>query len=120
MGNIIKFDCLTGLRPAEAVESVRLINDPEHFAVYFNKSRQALEHFRFKQFLRTTKKCYISFVSPEILEEIIGNIGSDKTDNIPTYNAIRLAIRKRGLKCDIRFARKIYASWLHQCGIPSE
>jgi intergrase/recombinase len=21
---------------------------------------------------------------------------------------------------DLRFARKIYASWLHQCGIPSE
>jgi hypothetical protein len=33
-GNIIKFDCLTGLRPAEAVESVRLINDKEAFAKY--------------------------------------------------------------------------------------
>jgi hypothetical protein len=31
MGQIIKFACLTGLRPAEAVESVGLINDKEVF-----------------------------------------------------------------------------------------
>ena len=36
MGQIIKFACLTGLRPAEAVESVRLINDKEEFAKYYN------------------------------------------------------------------------------------
>jgi hypothetical protein len=36
MGQIIKFAFLTGLRPAEAVESVRLINDKEEFAKYYN------------------------------------------------------------------------------------
>jgi hypothetical protein len=34
MGQIIKFACLTGLRPAEAVESVRLINDKQEFTKY--------------------------------------------------------------------------------------
>jgi hypothetical protein len=46
MAAIIKFDCLTGLRPSEAVEAVRLINDREAFAKYYNPQRQALEHFR--------------------------------------------------------------------------
>jgi hypothetical protein len=69
MGQIIKFACLTGLRPAEAVESVRLINDKEEFAKYYNEERQALEHFRFPSvFLRQTKKAYISLVTPEMLE----------------------------------------------------
>jgi hypothetical protein len=36
MGNIIKFNCLTDLRPAEAVESVKLLNDKEAFAKYYN------------------------------------------------------------------------------------
>jgi hypothetical protein len=36
MGQVIKFCCLTGLRPAEAVESVRRINDKEEFAKYYN------------------------------------------------------------------------------------
>jgi hypothetical protein len=60
-GQIIKFACLVGLRPAEVVESVKLINDKETFAKYYNPDRQALEHYKFgKQFLRTTKTCYIS------------------------------------------------------------
>jgi hypothetical protein len=57
MGQIIKFCCLTGLRPAEAIESVRLINDKEELVKYYNPERQALEHFRFPSlFLRQTKK----------------------------------------------------------------
>jgi hypothetical protein len=68
MGNIIKFNCLTGLRPAEAVESVKLLNDKEAFAKYYNPGRNALEHFRFPDiFLRQTKNAYISFVGPEML-----------------------------------------------------
>jgi hypothetical protein len=69
MGNIIKLDCLTGLRPAKAVEAVRLINDKEAFAKYYKPERMVLEHFRFPEvFFRQTKKAYISFISPEILE----------------------------------------------------
>jgi intergrase/recombinase len=118
MGQIIKFCVVTGLRPAEAVESVRLINDKEAFAKYYNPSRQALEHFRFPQFLRQTKKAYISFVSPEILE--IARLPSTIVDAIPSYNAIRLACRKRGIYMDMRYARKIFASHLRQSGIESD
>ena len=71
MAQIIKFCCLTGLRPAEAVESVRLINDKEEFPKYYNPERQSLEHFRFPSvFLRQTKKAYISFVTPETLDMV--------------------------------------------------
>jgi hypothetical protein len=66
MGQIIKFAVLTGLRPAEAVESVRLINDKEAFEKNYKPERMALEHFRFPEvFFRQTKKAYISFVSPK-------------------------------------------------------
>lgn len=61
MGQIIKFACLTGLRPAEAVESVRLIKDKEEFAKYYNAQRQALEHFRFPSlFLRQRRLTLVS------------------------------------------------------------
>jgi intergrase/recombinase len=110
-GKIIKWAVVTGLRPSEVVESVRLINSADEFQKYYNSSRSALEHFRFSQFQRQTKKCYISFVTPEMLSIV------EKLDNVPTYNQVRLACRKAGIKCDLRFARKIFASWLHQCGI---
>jgi len=116
MGQIIKFACLTGLRPAEAVESVRLINDKEEFTKYYNPERQALEHFRFPSvFLRQTKKAYISFVTPEMLDMVRHTEPSSST--IPTYNAIRLTCRRKGIYMDMRFCRKIFASWLHQHGI---
>jgi integrase len=60
MANIIKFDCLTGLRPAEAVEAIRLINYVDKTTIYYKPERMALEHFRFPDiFFRQTKKVYI-------------------------------------------------------------
>jgi intergrase/recombinase len=116
MARIIDFACLTGLRPAEVVESVRLINDSRKLSTYYNPDRSALEHFRFPEiFLRQTKKAYISFVTPEMIEGL-----GKFPDPIPSYNAIRLACRRKGFNMDMRYCRKIYASWLHQHGIPSE
>jgi integrase len=116
IANIIKFDCLTGLRPAEVVESVRLINDKEAFQKYYNPGRNALEHFRFPEvFFRQTKKAYISFIPPEVIEELVY-----QKAKIPTYDQIRLACWKIGIKCDMRYCRKIHASYLRQSGIESE
>jgi intergrase/recombinase len=115
MARIIKFACLIGLRPAEVVESIRLLNSSLHGDCnYYNPERQALEHFRFPQFLRQTKKAYLSFVTPSMLS-IVQNL-----EKVPTYNAIRLACYYRGIKCDMRFCRKIFASWLRKEGIQPE
>jgi intergrase/recombinase len=117
MANIIKFDCLTGLRPAEAVEAVRLINDKEAFAKYYNPEQMTLQHYRFPSvFLRATKKAFVSFMTPDMLDIIKNNNNIDDVV-VPSYNAIRLACRKRGINMDMRFCRKLFASWLHQCGI---
>jgi hypothetical protein len=76
-----------------------------------------LEHLRFPDiFIRQTKKAYISFVDPEIIE-----FAKNGCDSKISYNAIMLASsRKRGIKMDMRFCRKIYASHLRQSGIESE
>ena len=66
MGQIVRFALLTALRPAEAVESVMLINS-NAFDNYYDSQQMTLSHYKFSQFLRTTKKCYIFFVTPEIL-----------------------------------------------------
>jgi integrase len=96
MAAIIKFNCLTGLRPAEAVESVRLLRIDKSDLPYYNSKTQALEHFRFPDiFLRNTKKAYLSYVTREQLSGV-ENLGP-KT---PTWNAIRLATRRRSLKMD--------------------
>jgi hypothetical protein len=86
--------CLIGLRPAEVVESVRLINsDNQTFQIYYKPERNALEHYRFSSiFLRQTKKAYISLVSPDIVD-IAKAVGTSQV----SYNTIRLACWKRGI-----------------------
>jgi intergrase/recombinase len=119
MGKIIKFACLIGLRPAEVVESVKLINNSNQtLQTYYKPERMALEHFRFPDvFFRTTKKAYISFVTPEIWE--IAKLPL-RIRNAISYNAIRLAAWQRGMKLDMRFCRKVFASHLRQSGVQAE
>jgi hypothetical protein len=115
-GKIIRFACMVGLRPCEVVESVRLINEgPETFAKYYDTNSQTLQHYKFpQQFLRTTKKAYLSFVTYEMLQDTI-------PDMTPSYDDIRYACWSAGLKCDLRYARKLHGSWLHQhAGLSSE
>jgi intergrase/recombinase len=121
MGKIIQFAVLVGLRPAEVLESVKLINDKQAFPIYYDSEQMTLQHYKFpQQFLRTTKKAYISFMTPEMLD--IVKLPLRLRDTIPSYNAIRLACRKRGINMDMRFCRKIFATYLHnqQSGIPVE
>jgi intergrase/recombinase len=123
---VIRFAVLTGLRPSETCESVRLLNLQKNVrrpavckdtrtclstpwtGSYYNPEQQCLEHFRFPDiFLRQTKKAYISYITKEQLSgiELLG----PKT---PTWNAIRLACRYRNINMDMRLCRKVFASWL--------
>ncbi|MGH9954734.1 MAG: integrase [Nitrososphaeraceae archaeon] len=122
IGKILRFAVLTGLRPSEAVESVRLLNDSGNMKIhesgnYYNPETQALEHFRYPDiFLRQTKKAYLSFIRPE-------NVHNMKFHNmqVPSYNDIRLACYYHaGINCDMRFCRKVFASYLSHKGIQSE
>ena len=117
MGRIIKFALLTGLRPAEVVESVRLINaSPELGMHYYNTEQRTLEHFRYPEiFIRNTKKAYISFVTPEIVKSVNNHLL-----HIPSHNAISRACNRRGLPCNMHLCRKVFASWLHKYGISAE
>ncbi len=118
IANVIRFACLTELRPQEVIESVRLINHQETLGKYYNQDRQTLEHFRFPDiFLRHTKKAYISFVSPEILELV----GFEPNARMTTYNIIRKRLNQAGLSMDLKLCRKLFASYLRQsAGIQPE
>jgi hypothetical protein len=75
MGEIVRFGALTGLRPAEILESVRLINNKETFPDYYNAEQMTLQHFKFPDiFLRHTKKAFLSFVTPSMLDAIRGMV----------------------------------------------
>jgi hypothetical protein len=64
MVQIVRLGCLASLRPIEiVVESVRLINDKEALAKYYDPGQMTRDHYKFPVFTRTTKKAYVSFVA---------------------------------------------------------
>jgi hypothetical protein len=65
--NILFFNTLTGLRPSEAIKSIRLIHtDLDN---YLNRERMVLQHFRYRDtFIRPTKNAFISVLTPQLLE----------------------------------------------------
>jgi hypothetical protein len=115
MAAVIQFNVLTGLRPSEAIQAIRLIKDTDSFRTYYNEDRQCLEHFRFAQlFIRRTKAAYVSIVDKELLQ-----IAQNCT-KIPTYESLRFALTRKNLICHMAYCRKIYSSYLRQNGIESE
>jgi hypothetical protein len=56
MSQIVKFGVLTGLRSSEILQSVELINSgSETLQEYYDVENMMLCHWKFKQFIRTTK-----------------------------------------------------------------
>ena len=101
--NYVKFDALTGLRPAEAIQSCNLLRNNGHG--YLNSEIQVLEHFKFPTvFIRGKKRAYFSIVDAETLE-----LARDTAS--VEYEALRLQYKHRGLRFHMAFARKIFATW---------
>jgi intergrase/recombinase len=106
--NILKFNVLTGLRPAEAIESFNLLLHPEKSNVYLSKDGKMLEHFRFPSiFLRRTKKAFISLVNEDIL-----NLTENCQNDIINYDKIRLTFLRNDQKFYMSYCRKIFATFL--------
>jgi hypothetical protein len=110
--NILVYCTLTGLRPAEACASIELIH--KDLSNYLSQETMILEHYKYPaQFIRKTKKAYISIVNPPILEvaQKSGDVG---------YNALRLAVKHKGMEMHMGYCRKIFATHLRINGIPQE
>jgi integrase len=114
MAAIIRFACITGLRPNEACESVRLLISGNYHASYYNSQQQCLEHWRYPEiFLRPTKNAYISYLSTDCYQWITKIQGKP-----PTLAAISSVCKRRKIPCNFNLCRKIFASWLYKSGIP--
>ena len=111
-GNILLYNALTGLRPNEACESIRLLKN--ELCNYLKEGSRILEHYKYTQiFIRRTKKAYISIVTDSILDVA-------KESSTSSYNALRLAVKKRGLDMNMSYCRKIFATHLRTNGIEQE
>jgi intergrase/recombinase len=103
---------LTGLRPAEACSSLKLLEERKQD--YLARDNRLLEHFRFPSiFLRRTKNAYISIVSERMLELAGGS-------SPVSHNSLRLALSRKEIKMNVSICRKIFATFLRNERVEQE
>ena len=107
---------MTGLRPAETLESFNLLPIREPKKEYLSKDRKVLEHFRFPSIsLRRTKKTFISIMNEDIL-----NLVEEHGDEVLNYDKVRLTFERNHQKFYMSYCRKIFATFLRNEGVETE
>jgi Archaeal phage integrase len=110
--NILIYNTLTGLRPAEACQSIALIQGD--FQNYLKKDKMVLEHYRYPEiYIRNSKKAFISIVDDTIIK-----IGREAANC--GYNALRNYLVRRKLGMNMSYCRKIFATHLRTKGVEQE
>ena len=111
LADFMDFMAISGLRLVEAITSYNLIiklSRKGKLNEYYNEEMETLEHYKFKeQFIRRSKKAFISFVPKQLVEKIASN------DPLPDSRyAIPTRIRKKGLKLRFSDIREAHASFM--------
>jgi hypothetical protein len=112
-GNYILFNTMTGLRPDESYNAIKLIKN--NLNEYVERERMLLLHYKFPSiFLRISKKAYISIINSKILET-----ATDTIDMI-NYDSIRKKIKEIGFGMNMYYCRKVFATFLRNNGVEQE
>ena len=109
----LEFLLKTGLRPNEGVCSYNLIielTNEGKLNEYYNKELNCLIHANYKQFLRKTKNCYLSFVS----EKLINDIAKSKP---VVYSLVRKRLRNNQLTLRLKELRRFCNTHLINKGL---
>jgi intergrase/recombinase len=110
--NVILYNTLTGLRPTESLESLKLLN--QEYNNYLNPNNMLLEHYKYpSQFIRRTKKAYISIVTSHLLKVI-------EESKPHSYTSLQMLLKKNDIEMHMNYCRKIFATYLRNNGIEQE
>jgi intergrase/recombinase len=106
----LDFVAVSGLRFVEAVESYDLtidLSQHDKLNSYYDREKEVLEHFRFKQiFIRNNKKAFVSFIPWELIRRI-GRMREKLTTSL-VYDLIkRNSVRPR-----FNELREYYATYM--------
>jgi intergrase/recombinase len=109
-----KFLKLSGLRVSEAITSFNLcieLANENRLSEYYDSNLNVLCHFKYpKMFIRRSKACYITFIKPELLNEICNS-------QPVTYASIRKKLERSKIPMRFNELRDIFGTHLVNNGI---
>ena len=110
----LKFLLFTGLRKEEGIIAFNKIIElakNNQLPEYYDNNLNCLLHFKYpKEFIRKTKNCFISFVKPELVNEMA------LSEHV-SYNVLRKYLNHKGLNVRLHGFRDFYGTYLLQHGI---
>ena len=109
----LEFLLKSGLRKGEAAGSFNKIielNKSGNLDNYYDSKLNCLCHFKYKEFIRRTKNCYITFITEDLLNEMANS-------EPVNYNALRIRLNRKNIKCRINELRDYFGTYLLQHGI---
>lgn len=113
----IDFMLASGLRFEEALHSYNLIielSKKDNLESYFERERKVLRHYHFKkQFIRRTKKAFISFVPNHVIDEISRN-------QKLTKSMLYCKLKRQGFNLRFSDIREYYATFMTRWLNPAE
>ena len=112
--NILLYCSIMGLRPSEAIESIKLIKNENSRLRYISNDNHMIKHYEFPEiFIRRTKKAYCSVINADLIELAL---------SCPLVNvtAFRSYFTKSQIPLNMNYGRKIFATYLRNKGIEPE
>jgi intergrase/recombinase len=109
----LKYCLFSGLRRSECILSFNKVielNNKGLLNEYYDKNLSCLLHFKYKEFIRGSKNCLITFITENLVNEI--------ANSKPIHDrALHNRMFKQNIKCRIKELRRYYATFLLQHGI---
>jgi len=104
----------SGLRVDEAINSFNKVIELSRegkLSQYYDESLNCLCHFKYpKQFIRRTKNCFITFISPQSLNQIAAS-------EPVTYDAIKKRLDRQKIRLRFNEFRDYFGTYIVQHGI---
>ena len=109
-----KFLLYSGLRVSEAIHSFNLaikLSEEDCLSDYYDSEFGVLCHFKYpKLFIRRTKNCYITFLEPELLQQIVNSQGV-------SYSCLRKRLERKHQRLRFNELRDKFGTYLLSHGI---
>ena len=109
----LKYMLMSGLRRLEAINSFNRIiemNTKNTLNEYYDNNLNCLKHYQYREFIRGTKNCLITFIKPNLLNEIANSKPMDNRN-------LRYSLDKSKVKCRVKELRKYFATFMLEHGI---
>jgi intergrase/recombinase len=111
---ICRFLVLSGLRPCEALLTFKLLSEKRDG--YLDEEKMLLHHWRFPEFQRNGKRCFLTVLTKGMVEDLRCGLH----ERMWYYEKLKRRLHSAGLPVNLYVFRKAWATFMRMNGLEQE